>query len=215
MELINLVPTPIWWILAGLAIGGILRFIYIYIQDHLKMKDLEPVRKNAKSISETPEEIKSIGNRVGTLETKVSFFESNILTALGNITREIKALSGQKFMKAESPISLNSKGIELSEKMDAYRIANKYKEKLLNKAKKENRNPYQIQQSCFDFATNKILEDLEEKDKKTFDHLTNIAYNEGVRVEALMQIIGLVLRDQVLKALSQSSMDIDKNETII
>ena len=167
------------------------------------MMDLEPIRKTANEISKMPDEIKSIGNRVGTLERTTAILGRTT----ASVSKQIAGLSGQQYTEASSPMSLNTRGKELSKEMDAAEIASRYKEKLVDKAKSENGGPYQIQESCLDCAADEILKDLEEKDKKTYRHLTDIAYSEGVQVEVLMRIVGLVLRDQVLQAINQPPKD--------
>ncbi len=148
-------------------------------------------------------------NRVGNLEKTTAILERTT----ASVSKQIAGLSGQQYTEASSPMSLNTRGKELSKEMDAARIASRYRAKLVDKAKDENGGPYQIQESCFDCAADEILKDLEEKDKKTYRHLTDIAYNEGVQVEVLMRIVGLVLRDQVLQAIDQPSKDIDERTT--
>ena len=181
------------------------------------MMDLEPIRKAANEISKMPDEIKSIGNRVGTLEKTTAVLEKtteHVVHRVGNlekttasVSKQIAGLSGQQYTQASSPMSLNTRGKELSKEMDAAGIASRYKAKLVDKAKSENGGPYQIQESCLDCAADEILRDLEEKDKTTYRHLTDIAYSEGVQVEVLMRIVGIVLRDQVLQAIDQPSKD--------
>ena len=167
------------------------------------MMDLEPIRKTANEISKMPDEIKSIGNRVGTLERTTAILGRTT----ASVSKQIAGLSGQQYTEASSPMSLNTRGKELSKEMDAAGIASRYKAKLVDKAKSENGGPYQIQESCLDCAADEILRDLEEKDKTTYRHLTDIAYSEGVQVEVLMRIVGIVLRDQVLQAIDQPSKD--------
>ena len=149
-------------------------------------------------------------NRVGNLEktTEIVLHRvGNLERTTASVSKQIAGLSGQQYTEASSPMSLNTRGKELSKEMDAAEIASRYKEKLVDKAKSENGGPYQIQESCLDCAADEILKDLEEKDKKTYRHLTDIAYSEGVQVEVLMRIVGLVLRDQVLQAINQPPKD--------
>ena len=260
MSFINSLPPTVWTFIVISLLGVIATFIYKILIIDWKMRDLEPIRKNADEISKIPEEIRSVGNRVATLEktteivvykvdtlekttatlekttatlekttatlekttehvvNKVATLEKttatlekttervvNKVAVLENttesISRQIAGIGGRQYTEASSPMSLNNRGKELSKEMDAARIASKYKAKLVDKARDEDGGPYQIQESCFDCAAKEILKDLEEKDKETFRHLTDIAYNEGVQIEIIMRIVGLVLRDQVLQAI--------------
>ena len=164
--------------------------------------ELAPIIKNATEISKTPETIKAILDKIDVIEESIKKIPDTVYN-------KIKVRLASKFMEANSPISLNDRGKKLSKTIDASDIASKYQEKLVRKAK--NKSPYQIQQSCFDFATSEILEDLEKEDNEKYKFLTDVAYDEGVEVEELMQIVGLVLRDQVLQAVNQSSENIDKD----
>ena len=42
-------------------------------------------------------------------------------------------------------------------------------------------------------------------DKKCFDGLANLAYEEGIEIESLIKILGLELRDEVLKSVKTSA----------
>ena len=156
-------------------------------------------------------------NKVATLE-KTTEHVVNKVAVLENttesISRQMAGVGGRQYTEANSPMSLNDRGRELSKEMGAAEIASKYRAKLVDKARDEDGGPYQIQESCFDCAAKEILKDLEEKDKKTFRHLTDIAYKEGVQIEILMRIVGLVLRDQVLQAIDhEDRFDIEKEVT--
>ena len=110
--------------------------------------------------------------------------------------------------QSDSPVSLSEYGKSLSKKIDAKSITDKYKERLTKKAKKQEMNACQIQQSCFYFAQNKIPKDLEENSKEQYDQLANIAFNEGIQIRDLMRVLGLILKDQTLKACDISVSDI-------
>ncbi len=246
MSFINSLPPTVWTFIVISLLGVIATFIYKILIIDWKMRDLEPIRKNADEISKMPEEIRNVGNRVATLEktteivvykvdtlekttatlekttatlekttervvNKVATLEKttehvvNKVAVLENttesISRQMAGVGGRQYTEANSPMSLNDRGRELSKEMGAAEIASKYIAKLVDKARDEEGGPYQIQESCFDCAAKEILKDLEEKDKKTFRHLTDIAYKEGVQIEIIMRIVGLVLRDQVLQAI--------------
>ena len=154
----------------------------------------------------------NVVNRVGSLEKTTATLERTtaiLERTTASVSKQITGLSGRQYTEASSPMSLNNRGKELSKEMDAAKIASRYRTKLVDKAKDENGGPYQIQENCFDCAADEILKDLKEKDKKTYRHLTDIAYNEGVQIEVLMRIVGLVLRDQVLQAIDQSAKGIE------
>ncbi len=177
-------------------------------------KTTERVVNKVATLEKTTERVV---NKVATLE-KTTEHVVNKVAVLENttesISRQMAGVGGRQYTEANSPMSLNDRGRELSKEMGAAEIASKYRAKLVDKARDEDGGPYQIQESCFDCAAKEILKDLEEKDKKTFRHLTDIAYKEGVQIEILMRIVGLVLRDQVLQAIDhEDRFDIEKEVT--
>ena len=171
-----------------------------------KLKDLEPVRQDAKRIAKTPDTVGEIQNEMGKISTELD----NLSTTMNAFLIGMMISQSKPSVKHDGPISLNEYGIALSQKMDASSIADQYIQKLIDEAKEQHMNAYQIQQSCFNFSANEILENLEKDDKEQFDRLANLAYDEGIIIEALMQIVGFVLRDQVLQAIGKSHKEIDE-----
>ena len=174
-------------------LGFLLYGIRWLITLDLRMKDLEPIRKNAQAIAETPEKVESLSRTVESLSRKVD----HIYAKIDKLPEDI--------FRHSSPLSLSEYGQKLSDKIDASAIASKYKRQLISVVKEQNMRPYQIQQSCFDFSKKEILSDLKENDEEQYNQLTDVAFNEGVEVEVLMKITGLVLRDQVLEAFNEAS----------
>ena len=175
------------------VLGFLLYGIRWLITLDLRMKDLEPIRKNAQAIAETPEKVESLSKTVESLSKTVD----HIYAKIDKLPEDI--------FRHSSPLSLSEYGQKLSDKIDASAIASKYKRQLISVVKEQNMRPYQIQQSCFDFSKKEILSDLKENDEEQYNKLTDVAFNEGVEVEVLMKITGLVLRDQVLEAFNEAS----------
>ena len=146
---------------------------------HLKIKDLETLRKNASSILGVVKKVEKIN------ETLINRYGRNVT-------------------RIDSPVSLSDYGIELSKKIDAPSIVTEYAPALTQKAKEKQMNMYQIQKNSFTLAK-QALEDLEKIDKKRFDGLANLAYEEGIEIESLIKILGLELRDEVLKSVKASA----------
>ena len=146
---------------------------------HLKIKDLEPLRKNASSILAVVKKVEKIN------ETLINRY-------------------GKDVTRIDSPVSLSDYGIELSKKINAPSIVTEYAPKLTQKAKEKHMNRYQIQKNSFTLAK-QALENLEKIDKKRFDRLANLAYEEGIEIESLIKILGLELRDEVLKSVNRTA----------
>ena len=189
------------------VLGFLLYGIRWLITLDLRMKDLEPIRKNAQAIAETPEKVERLSKTVESLSKTVGGLSKTVgglSITVGHIHAKIDKLPEDIF-RHSSPLSLSEYGQKLSDKIDASAIASKYKRQLISVVKEQNMRPYQIQQSCFDFSKKEILSDLKENDEEQYNKLTDVAFNEGVEVEVLMKITGLVLRDQVLEAFNEAS----------
>ena len=210
------------------VLGFLLYGIRWLITLDLRMKDLEPIRKNAQAIAETPEKVERLSKTVVSLSKTVESLSKTV----GGLSRTMESLSKtvgglsitvgglsktvghihakidklpEDIFRHSSPLSLSEYGQKLSDKIDAPAIASKYKRQLISVVKEQNMRPYQIQQSCFDFSKKEIISDLKENDEEQYNKLTDVAFNEGVEVEVLMKITGLVLRDQVLEAFNEAS----------
>ncbi len=146
---------------------------------HLKIQDFEPLRKNASSILAVVKKVEKIN------ETLINRY-------------------GKDVTRIDSPVSLSDYGIQLSQKIDAPSIVTEYAPKLTQKAKEKHMNRYQIQKNSFTLAK-QALENLEKIDKKRFDRLANLAYEEGIEIESLIKILGLELRDEVLKSVNRTA----------
>ena len=207
------------------ALFAILREYFSFIRwramIEMKMDDLEPIRKNAAAIAELPEKVENIRLDVEGIRSDIEGIRSNIkgihsdieainsnitsmYTKMDILFQKIEKLPSNAF-QSDSPLSLSDYGQGLSDKINAHAIAAKYKERLISMAKEQNMRPYQIQQCCFEYASKEILKDLEKNDKERYYLLTDAAFNEGVEIEKLLQITGLVLRDQVLETFNGSN----------
>ena len=147
----------------------------------------------------------TIENRLDNLNQRLDDKFSEVMGYIKDIKATINQMPNKvNFIRGSSPLSLNQRGKELYEKINAPAIADKYTDELIKRAKERNMNTYQIQQDCFNFAFNEILKRLERDDKEQYDQLSDVAYNEGVQLEDLMQILGVILRDRVLEAVNKS-----------
>ena len=114
-----------------------------------------------------------------------------------------KTPAREDYTESSSPKKLNKRDRELAEKMNAFYIAERYIDTPAKKAKEEDMSPYQIQESCEDFAYDEVRSDLREKNREQYRKLEDIAYNEGIYLPDLMYILSLILRDRVLEALKK------------
>lgn len=200
--------------------------IFWFAELRVKMKDLEPIRQNAGKIIDAVNKVDGLVKEVSRLGSEMSEFKiemaelksemsefkiemAEFKIGMAKLTKEVSRLANRPVAADHSPLSLNEFGQELSRKMYAPSIVEKYTEHLIDKAKTENMNAYQIQQSCISFATNELIDDLEEKDKNLFNEISDIAFNEGVAIETLTYVLGLELRDRVLKAVGKTHVNVN------
>lgn len=182
-----LIPSAI----SALGDGGIITILLIIIvlivwivSAHHKLKDLEPVREHTKSLAKAAELIPKI---------------------YGMLLNHY----GTDIFKATSPVSLTDYGKSLSQEIDAQFLVEKYKEEI--KKETANMNAYEIQQYCFDFAENKVLDDLKKTEVERFNKITELAYQQGVDVEKIMRVLGLELRDSILGLVGKTHQEVDDN----
>ena len=176
-----------------------------YVTTKSKLKDLEDVRKNAQGLLKGLGSIEEIREKMNLLIGRVDAVSDRVDT----LSDEMIASRGKGVYQSDSPLSLNEYGESLSKKIDVKTITDRYREELTKKAKKQEMNAYQIQQSCFHFAQDQIPKDLEENSKEQYDQLSNVAFKEGIHIRDLMRVIGLILRDQVLEACDIYISDVD------
>ena len=159
--------------------------------------DIEGIHSDIEGIRS---DIKGIHSDIGVMNSNIT----SMCTKMDILFQRIEKLPSNVF-QSDSPLSLSDYGQGLSDKINAHAIAAKYKERLISMAREQNMRPYQIQQCCFEYASKEILKDLEKNDKERYYLLTDAAFNEGVEIEKLLQITGLVLRDQVLETFNGSN----------
>lgn len=104
---------------------------------------------------------------------------------------------------SKSPRKLTEKGKSLSKLIDGEKLAQKYISKI---SMRETDSPYAIQKACFDFARDKLFRLLPPDEVSYFE---NIAYQEGSDVRTLCLIVGLEMRDLILKEHKKSKNHAD------
>ncbi len=194
MNLLSILDTT----MSVLSAGILVYIIAWYATTKSKLKDLEEIRKNAPGLLRGLKLIEEIREKI-----------SGLIGRVDTLSDQVAASRGKEIYKNKSPVSLSEYGESLSKKIDVKSVTDRYREQLTKRAKKRKMNAYQIQQSCFDFAQNQIAKDLEENSKEQYDQLASVAFNEGIQIGDLMRVLGLILRDQVLKACDISVSDID------
>ena len=171
-------------------------------------------RDNKKTIKENK-------NSIGNLEKDISIIKTDI----GKITSSIEHMEflkkfvslffrddGIDLTTMNSPITLNERGIELSKKIHAETIINNNYRQFINKVCLDDGiNAYDIQQNCFEFSK-EIIKEKDYFQDEEYKNMKNIAFEEGVTIESLHIIFGILLRDKILDDKNLTHSDIDKHE---
>ena len=111
-------------------------------------------------------------------------------------------------LRSESPLNLTGKGKEISDEIQAPKIFNKYLEELTSKFDENNLNAYDIQARSFKIINQYFKEIILEDE---LEILKNKAYNEGILLDDILSIFGILLRDKILKDKNIPVEDIDKH----
>lgn len=108
--------------------------------------------------------------------------------------------------QTESPVQLNDYGNTISEQVEAKSIIDKV---LSDVPVKSDMNEYQIQQTCFEYANRDLLKSVSAEEKNRVEKL---AYDEGIELESVLRVLGIELRDAVLKKFGKNPSQIDQHD---
>ncbi len=110
-----------------------------------------------------------------------------------------------KTLESHSPLKLNELGREIADKLSLDSLADTHT--LFLKAKAANLGPYEIQQLCFRYAQEDLVNELLEKSPEQFEAISLMAFNKGIPREDVLKIVGVLLRDRILKMMGYSDED--------
>ena len=141
-----------------------------------------------------------IEGRMEKIEGRIEKIEGNLEKLESKFEKIIDILVeavGQTLAKHSSPLTLTDYGIAIAEKIDADDIASEYAEKLYSDI--QSFNAYQIQEYCFDYCRNKLLDHLKENSPHQYQTIHTVAFEEGLEIENITsRTIGIKLRDYLL-----------------
>ena len=119
-----------------------------------------------------------------TVDNRLSGVEKimeGITKKVDEVYRVIVMSHGRAIEKIDSPVTLSGYGQELFAQIDAEKIVDAYADKLYGDT--QGMNAYKVQERCFLFCKEKLLDDLEAKDKDQFDKISQVAFDEGIDIE--------------------------------
>ena len=113
---------------------------------------------------------------------------------------------GHPIEGANSPRALTDYGTSIAKDVNAKDIAKLFVDKISANAKEM--NAYEIQEYCFEYAEQELLEELKNNHKTHYETITNYAYEKGMDISNVERVIGFVLRDAVLEKSGKPSPEI-------
>ncbi|WP_424946577.1 hypothetical protein [Candidatus Spongiihabitans sp.] len=154
----------------------------------------------------------TVDNRLSGVEKIIEGLTKNVegLTKkVDEVYRVIVMRHGRAIEKIDSPVTLSEYGQELFEKIDAEKVVDAYADKLHGDT--QGMNAYKVQEQCFLFCKEKLLDDLEAKDKDQFDKISQVAFDEDIDIEKITRVVGIALRDRVLQMEGKSHTEVDEH----
>lgn len=113
---------------------------------------------------------------------------------------------------AASPITLTSNGGEISVKINAPQILEKYLDNLSDLVEQTGpKNAYDVQTASMMVAKEKMMSLLSAEE---INAIKAVAYSKGLLAEDIMSIFGVLLRDSILKKKNLPVADVDKKPAV-
>lgn len=193
--ILEVIESPLVWILIGTAI-----LIWRLSKWHSDLNH---------RMGDTETKIEGVQTKLGSLETLTGNL-SNRLDKINDDIKEIyKLIVGNPLEKVTSPISLTEYGKSLSERLEALKIVDLKLTQVTRSV--EGMNAYQIQEYCFSFSKEQLLDELQKKNPELAQKIYEVAFDEGMEIEKLTRVIALEMRDRILSDLNKSHEEIDEH----
>lgn len=113
-----------------------------------------------------------------------------------------------RLVAAQSPISITPVGKEISTKINAEQILEKYVGKLCDMVEQTcPKNAYDVQAASMTTVKNNMMNLLNAEE---INAIKQVAYSKGLLAEDIMAIFGVLLRDIILKKKGFPVADVDK-----
>jgi hypothetical protein len=114
-----------------------------------------------------------------------------------------------RLVAAQSPVSITPVGYEISTKINAQQIMDKYVGVLSDMVEATcPKNAYDVQAASMEVTKNKMMALL---DAGEINAIKAVAYSKGLLAEDIMGIFGVMLRDVILKKKGLPVADVDKS----
>lgn len=156
----------------------------------------EKFSHHEEKIKKTEEIAKNVSESIIELKTKVNLIYENT--------------NPRRTVASNSPISLTDIGKEIARNIEANRILEENKSKLINEVEFAHpQNAYDIQMSSMQIAKEKMVALLKEDD---LIKIKEEAYKNGILIEDVMSIFGVLLRNEILQRRGIPISDVDRHQ---
>lgn len=187
-DLIKQLNSSVWVLIA-------LLFVAFYLVS--KVSNL--IGKWSEKSSHQDEKIGNLSNLakdVIVMQTKVEMIYQNTLKT--------------PLVMSSSPLTLTNAGKEISEKIEANKILQKYISQLCSEVELTSpKNAYDIQMAAIKIVKEKLISFLNEKE---LTDIKNQAYLRGILVEDVLSVFGILLRNHILNEKGIPIADVDKHD---
>jgi len=181
------------------GIAGIIATIGLFglgiIFNHFKFRGL------GKQLGDLAKNLKNTNTKLGVVCNRTESFVISTTHSFPDLRAEILfagtyQVTAQNY-EANYPVSLNEKGNDVAVKLDARATVKKLLPKVIDKMP-EQPLLMQVQQTCFDYAFNELIDDVDEGQRRRIDrHI----YEEGGESKNTLMVYGIMLRDAIFKKL--------------
>lgn len=217
-----------WIVIICLLMYGVWVLAQRYASAKHKSENL-PCNKHEDNISELSAVVGDIRISLGKLENLPCTRHDNNISGLEKMVNDVKVSLGKletgqedvyKMMSLiagssvnsnltqhQSPISLNSKGIEIANILGLSKVLDNNWDKIKNIITDE-KNPYDIQ---MEFITRLIIDNEKYIDEDSLNRIKTDAFQRGIPIMDYMRMFGVMARDKYFREHGIDIADVDKH----
>ena len=159
-----------------------------------------------------------VSGKLGEWRTKFEHQEKRLsgIEKLSDTVIELKTMTNLIYqqvnpnspVRSSSPLSLTDTGKEIAEKIKADAIILKYISRLNKDVEVNNpKNAYDVQEISMSVVSEKLLAMLSEEE---LNLVKQEAFNRGLRIEDVMSVLGILLRNRILEEKHLPISDVDR-----
>lgn len=149
-----------------------------------------------------------IGRKLQVLDSIKKEIDENIKPNLQDVRERFASLEGKAsgYFEAQSPVSLTEEGISFAKESGIEKYIEDNYETFIKECNFDLDNPYDIQETAFDFFISHKFEEAFSKKIKTY------VYSNGASLDVARRIAGLHFRDTIMKKNDIDQKELDKSD---